>query len=66
MNAAQIHLALIHFPVAGVFFSLLFQGSSASCVFLKMERTAYMSDEEFRRWLYTAVTRAEKELVIIA
>lgn len=43
-----------------------FQGSSASCVFLKMERTAYMSDEEFRRWLYTAVTRAEKELVIIA
>lgn len=42
------------------------QGSQASRVLLFEERFSKMSDDDFRRWLYTAVTRAEKELYIIA
>ncbi len=41
------------------------QGSQAKRVILFEERFAKMSDDEWRRWLYTAVTRAEEELLII-
>lgn len=41
------------------------QGSQAKKVVLFEERFAKMDEEIWRRWLYTAVTRAEKELVII-
>ncbi len=41
------------------------QGSQASKVVLFEERSQYMDDEQWQRWLYTAVTRAETELVII-
>jgi exodeoxyribonuclease-5 len=41
------------------------QGSSAEKVLLFEERNKYMSDDEWSRWLYTAVTRAEEELVIV-
>lgn len=41
------------------------QGSQARKVILFEERFKSMSDEDWRRWLYTAVTRAEEELVII-
>lgn len=42
------------------------QGSQARKVVLFEERFKKMSDEEWRRWLYTAVTRAEEELYIFA
>ena len=41
------------------------QGSQAKRVVLIEERFKRMSDEDWRRWLYTAVTRAEEELYII-
>lgn len=41
------------------------QGSQAKRVILFEERFAKMDDEQWRRWLYTAVTRAEEELYII-
>lgn len=41
------------------------QGSQAPNVLLFEERFKRMNDEEWRRWLYTAVTRAEEKLVII-
>jgi len=40
------------------------QGSEAPKVVLIEERSKHMSDEDWRRWLYTAVTRAERELFI--
>ncbi len=40
------------------------QGSQAKKVILFEERFKQMDDEMWRRWLYTAVTRAEQELVI--
>ncbi|MFZ5535804.1 MAG: ATP-dependent DNA helicase [Patescibacteria group bacterium] len=40
------------------------QGSQAKKVVLFEERFAKMTDEDWRRWLYTAVTRAEEELTI--
>lgn len=40
------------------------QGSQARKVVLFEERFSKMSDDEWRRWLYTGVTRAEEELVI--
>jgi superfamily I DNA/RNA helicase len=40
------------------------QGSQAKRVVLFEERFRQMTDEEWRRWLYTAVTRAEEELYI--
>lgn len=40
------------------------QGSQAKKVILFEERTKHQSDEDFRRWLYTAVTRAEEKLII--
>lgn len=41
------------------------QGSQASKVVVFEERFSKMDEEEWRRWLYTAVTRAEEELLII-
>lgn len=41
------------------------QGSQAKRVILFEERFPSASDEIWRRWLYTAVTRAEEELLII-
>jgi exodeoxyribonuclease-5 len=41
------------------------QGSQARKVVVFEERNKHMDDEAWRRWLYTAVTRAEEELVII-
>jgi exodeoxyribonuclease-5 len=41
------------------------QGSQASRVILFEERFKQMSDLDWRRWLYTAVTRAEDELIIL-
>lgn len=42
------------------------QGSQARKVIVFEERFPKMDDEAFSRWLYTAVTRAEKELIIVA
>lgn len=41
------------------------QGSQSPKVVLFEERFSKMNDDEYRRWLYTAVTRAESELIII-
>jgi exodeoxyribonuclease-5 len=41
------------------------QGSSADTVLLFEERSKHMTDDDWRRWLYTAVTRAERQLIII-
>ena len=40
------------------------QGSQAKRVVLIEERSKHMNDEDWRRWLYTGVTRAEEELYI--
>ena len=42
------------------------QGSQAKRVVVFEERFSKMDDETYARWLYTAITRAEKELYIIA
>ncbi|MBI4973705.1 AAA family ATPase [Candidatus Roizmanbacteria bacterium] len=42
------------------------QGSQAKRVILFEERFSQMTDDEWRRWLYTAVTRAEEELFIFS
>lgn len=41
------------------------QGSQAPGVLVFEERFARSSEEEWRRWLYTAVTRAETELTVV-
>jgi exodeoxyribonuclease-5 len=41
------------------------QGSQSQSVLLFEERFAKSSDEDWRRWLYTAVTRAELELTVV-
>ncbi|NMC36675.1 AAA family ATPase [Candidatus Beckwithbacteria bacterium] len=41
------------------------QGSQARKVIIFEERNQHMSDEEWRRWLYTAVTRAQEGLIIV-
>ncbi len=41
------------------------QGSQANKVVVFEERNRHQSDDDWKRWLYTAVTRAEKELVLI-
>lgn len=41
------------------------QGSQAEKVVLFEERFSRMTDEDWRRWLYTAVTRSSSELYII-
>lgn len=40
------------------------QGSQARKVVVVEERNQHMSDDDWKRWLYTAVTRAEEELII--
>lgn len=40
------------------------QGSQAQRVVLIEERSKHMSDDDWKRWLYTGVTRAEEELYI--
>ncbi|MCA9372715.1 AAA family ATPase [Candidatus Woesebacteria bacterium] len=40
------------------------QGGQAKRVILFEERSQHMTDDMWRRWLYTAVTRAEEELFI--
>lgn len=42
------------------------QGSQARKVILFEERFKKMDDDMYARWLYTAVTRAEDELLIIS
>jgi len=41
------------------------QGSQAKKVVLFEERNRHMTDDDWRRWLYTGITRAEVELTII-
>lgn len=41
------------------------QGSQAQRVLVFEERFARASEEDWRRWLYTAVTRAEQELTLV-
>lgn len=41
------------------------QGSQAARVILFEERFSKMDNEQWKRWLYTGITRAEKELFII-
>lgn len=41
------------------------QGSQAKRVIVFEERFPKMTDDDWRRWLYTAVTRAEEELYLI-
>jgi ATP-dependent exoDNAse (exonuclease V) alpha subunit len=41
------------------------QGSQAPKVLLFEERNRHMSDEDWRRWLYTGITRAEEELTVV-
>jgi ATP-dependent exoDNAse (exonuclease V) alpha subunit len=41
------------------------QGSQSDRVLLFEERFSRMNDDDWRRWLYTAVTRAARELVIV-
>lgn len=41
------------------------QGSQSPKVVLFEERFSKMDDDDYKRWLYTAVTRAEQELIII-
>lgn len=41
------------------------QGSQAKDVLLFEERNKHMSDDDWRRWLYTGVTRAEETLMIV-
>ena len=41
------------------------QGSQADTVLLFEERFQKMSDDDWKRWLYTAVTRAKKHLYIV-
>lgn len=40
------------------------QGAQWNKVILIAERNPYQSDEDYKKWFYTAVTRAENELVI--
>ena len=41
------------------------QGSQAARVIVFEERFKQMTDEDWRRWLYTAITRASEELILI-
>lgn len=41
------------------------QGSQAENVLLFEERNRHMSDEDWQRWLYTGVTRAQERLTIV-
>jgi len=41
------------------------QGSEWKKVILFEERSRYWDDEYYRRWLYTAVTRAKEKLFVV-
>ena len=41
------------------------QGSQESRVIVFEERFKQMSDDDWKKWLYTAITRAEEELIIV-
>lgn len=41
------------------------QGSEWDKIILFEERNPYQSDDDWRRWLYTAVTRAKQKIVIV-
>lgn len=41
------------------------QGSEWAGVILINERSSYMKDEDYARWLYTAITRASTKLFIV-
>lgn len=41
------------------------QGSQSQKVLLFEERNSHMNDEDWARWLYTGITRAEEELIIV-
>lgn len=41
------------------------QGSQAQRVLVFEERFAQMSEQDWRRWLYTAITRAEQQLFVV-
>jgi len=41
------------------------QGSQWDSVILINERNSYQSDSDYRKWLYTGITRAERKLTII-
>jgi len=41
------------------------QGSQWDSVILINERNGYQSNEDYRKWLYTGITRAERKLIII-
>lgn len=41
------------------------QGSQAQRVMVMEERFRHMNDTQWARWLYTAVTRAEKQLLVV-
>lgn len=41
------------------------QGSEADRVLLFEQRSQYMDDDMWRRWLYTGITRAKKRLLIV-
>jgi exodeoxyribonuclease-5 len=41
------------------------QGSQAKRVLLFEERNKHMTDDDWKRWLYTGITRAEEELTIV-
>ena len=58
-------LGVVPFDYGYVFTVHKAQGSQAPKVLLFEERSKHMDDETWRRWLYTAVTRAEEELVVV-
>jgi exodeoxyribonuclease-5 len=41
------------------------QGSQASDVLVFEERFARSNDDDWRRWIYTAVTRAQERLTVV-
>ena len=41
------------------------QGSEWKCVIVIDERSMYTTDDEYKRWLYTAVTRSSNRLFIV-
>lgn len=41
------------------------QGSQSPKVLLFEEKNSHMNDEDWRRWLYTGITRAQERLVIV-
>jgi len=68
----ELKLGLSCWPEAGLLFDYGYcltvhksQGSGFKAVVLKFERPGPVSDDDFRRWLYTAVTRAIDKLYII-